>query len=74
METVCEISDSQAGCIKVAVFWDAAPCILVEIKRRFRTIVLMLEAVSTSETSVYSYKTVRRNIPEGCQLYIIHKK
>jgi len=29
-------------------------------------IALMMEAGSTSETSVYSYETTRRNVPEGC--------
>jgi hypothetical protein len=31
-------------------------------------ITLMVEAVSTSETSVYSNETIRRYIPEGCNL------
>jgi hypothetical protein len=54
----------------MAVFWDVAPCSLVETDRRFRGpissyissyslprgifIVLMMEAVSTSEMSSYS--------------------
>jgi hypothetical protein len=36
-----------------AVFWDVASCSL-----------LMMEAVSTSETAVSLYETSRRNIPE----------
>jgi hypothetical protein len=31
-------------------------------------IALMMEAVSTSETSVYIYGKTGRNIPEGCHL------
>jgi hypothetical protein len=29
----------------------------------------MMEAVSTSETSVNFYETTRRNIPENCHLH-----
>jgi hypothetical protein len=37
----------------MAAFWDVASCILVEVFRRFRgAITLMMEAASTSETSV----------------------
>jgi hypothetical protein len=36
------------------------------------TIVLMMETVSTSETSVNFYETTRRNIPEGCHLHTRH--
>jgi hypothetical protein len=55
--------------MKMTVFWDVAPCSLVEINRRFgdaycHIIVLMMEAVSTSETSVKLYQTTRRNISE----------
>jgi hypothetical protein len=31
-------------------------------------IALMMEAVSTSETSVYFYQTIRRNIPEDSHI------
>jgi hypothetical protein len=53
----------------MTVFWDAAPCSLVEIYRRFvftASIIfaLMMETVSTSETSVNFYQTTRRNISE----------
>jgi hypothetical protein len=46
--------------LKMTVFWDVAPCSLVEIRRRFRgvcypIIVLMMEASSISETSVNFY-------------------
>jgi hypothetical protein len=37
-----------------SVFWDAAPCSLAETDHWFRVIVLLMEAVSTSETSVNS--------------------
>jgi hypothetical protein len=41
--------------MKMAVFWDVAPCNLVEVYRRFRGAfiirVTMMETASTSETS-----------------------
>jgi hypothetical protein len=55
--------------MKTTVFWDAAPCSLVGVYRRFRgnyhqgIIALMMEAESTSETSVNFFQTTRRNIP-----------
>jgi hypothetical protein len=52
-----------AASMEMAVFWDVAPCSLVEVYRRFRG-VLMMEAVSTSETSVNFNKTTRYNNPE----------
>jgi hypothetical protein len=65
--------------LKMTVFWDVAPCSLVEIEQRFRgtyclslhAIVLVMEAVSTSETSVSFYHTTRRNIPEDGHLHAI---
>jgi hypothetical protein len=48
----------------MAVFWDVAPCSLVEIDRRFRAITLMIKAASTSETSANFYETARHNTPE----------
>jgi hypothetical protein len=56
-------------------FWDIAPCTVVEIDRvsevrTASTIAVMMEAVRTSETSVYFInKTTRRYIPEGCHLH-----
>jgi hypothetical protein len=47
--------------MKMHVFWDAAPCSLVEIA-------LMMEAVSNSETSVNFYEITRRNIPDDSYL------
>jgi hypothetical protein len=40
--------------------------------RIFMAIALMMEAVSTSETSVSYYQTTRRNIPEDNHLHIRH--
>jgi hypothetical protein len=52
--------------MKMAFFWIVEPCSLAEVYRRFRsTITLMMEAASTSETSVNFYQTARRNNPEG---------
>jgi hypothetical protein len=48
----------------MAVFWVVAPCSLVEVYRHFNwAIALMIEAASTSETSVNFYQTAWRNIP-----------
>jgi hypothetical protein len=49
----------------IIAFWDVSPCSLVEVDRRFigayclhhQDIALMLEAVCTSETSVYFSET-----------------
>jgi hypothetical protein len=47
--------------MRITVFWDDALCCLV-------VIALMMEAVSTSETSMNFYETARRNIPEDNHL------
>jgi hypothetical protein len=51
-----------AESMRMIVFWDAAPCSLI---------VLLMEAASTSETSVNFYETTRRNIPEDSHLHKI---
>jgi hypothetical protein len=59
--------------MKRTVFWDVALCSLIEVCRRFRgAIAMMMEAVSTSETSVNFYQTTWRKIPEDShfQAYI----
>jgi hypothetical protein len=45
--------------MKFRVFWDVAPCSLIA---------KMMEAVSTSETSVHSNETIRRYNPEDSKL------
>jgi hypothetical protein len=52
--------------LKMAVFRDVAPCSLVEIDRR--GIALMMEAITTSETSVSFYQTTQWNIAEDSHL------
>jgi hypothetical protein len=61
---------------KMTVFWDVAPCSLVEVYRRFRGACFLhhqgdelTEAESTSETSVNFYQTTRRNIPSQSSSY-----
>jgi len=61
----------------MTVFWGTVPCSLVKAYRRFRDayclhhqrdeplIALIMEAVRTSETSVYLYETTRRNFPNA---------
>jgi hypothetical protein len=58
--------------LKMAVFWVVAPCNLVavypgSIIRAMTT--LMMEAASTSETSVNFYQTIRRYNPVDSYLY-----
>jgi hypothetical protein len=62
---------------KITDFWDTAPCILTENCRRFRGancqhLTLVMGAVSTSETSVYFYRTTQRMLI--CHLHICHRE
>jgi hypothetical protein len=56
--------------MKMAVFWDVAPCTVVASV--IRVIALMMEAASTSETLVNLYQTTRRNNPEDSHLQVTH--
>jgi hypothetical protein len=51
--------------IYMTVFWDTAPCNLMEVDilEVRQEIVLMMEAVRTSETSVGFYEIARCYIP-----------
>jgi hypothetical protein len=51
--------------MQIAAFRIIAPCSFVDI---YRAIALMMEAVSTSETSVKFYQTTRRNNLEDSHL------
>jgi hypothetical protein len=51
--------------MKIAVFWDVEPWYLVDTDRQ---IALIVEEVSSSETSVNIYQTTRCNILEDSQL------
>jgi hypothetical protein len=60
---------------KMAVLWVVASCSLVEVyllpsASGRRPDVLMMEAASTSETSVNFYQTTWRNNPEDSHLLI----
>jgi hypothetical protein len=68
--------------MKMTVFWDVAACRLEQIGRSFRSaycldhqgptvsiIALMMEAASTSETSINFYQTTWRNISEDSHLH-----
>jgi hypothetical protein len=55
--------------MKTAALWDAAPCSLVEA---YRFVALMMEAASTSETSVNLYQSTRRNNPEYSHIHTRH--
>jgi hypothetical protein len=61
--------------MNMTVFWDAAPCNLVDIDVSelytasiIRTITLMIEAIKTSETYDNFYETISRNITEDSHL------
>jgi hypothetical protein len=74
----------------MAVFWIVAPCSLVEIYLRFRGtcctlhqgcenvrglfIALIMEAASTSETSINFYQTTRRYNPEDSRLHTLRRE
>jgi hypothetical protein len=51
--------------MKMAVFWVVAPC---SLGHHHKAIVLMMEAESTSETSVNFYQTTRCNNPEDSHI------
>jgi hypothetical protein len=58
----------------MTVFWDVAPFSLVKVYRVSDVLSAfitrtMMEAVSTSETSVNLYQTTRCNIPEDSHLH-----
>jgi hypothetical protein len=62
--------------LKVAVFWERAPRSLVEVHRRFRRAYyrhhlcsLTMEAVRTSETTIYFNETTRHHTPEDCHFH-----
>jgi hypothetical protein len=70
LETCVNLYQKVEFYLKAAVFWDVAPCSLVDIDRRFRG----AEAVSSSETSVNIDETTRRNIPEDNHLHKCHRE
>jgi hypothetical protein len=70
--------------MKMAVFWVAAPCSLVEVYRCFRVtyclhhqgdysspIALTMEAASTCETLINCQQTARRHNPEDRHLHAL---
>jgi hypothetical protein len=59
-------------CIEDACVLDVAPCSLVEVNRRFST--LMMDAESTSETSMNFYQTARFNNTDGWHHLNIHSR
>jgi hypothetical protein len=73
----CVITTLKLSQLDIKVTWFAeeysllvrAPCRLLEVYGRFRAIAMELEAVLTSETSVYFYQTTRRCIQEGYRLH-----
>jgi hypothetical protein len=63
-----------AASMKFRVFWDVAPCSLVEFSRRFRGTYCLhpqSDEYSSSETSVKFNETTRPYIPEDSKLKIL---
>lgn len=66
--------------MKTTVFWDAAPCGLVETDELFRgftvsvvkAIALMMEPEINSDTSVHLCQSTLRNLPEDSHLFTQH--
>jgi hypothetical protein len=50
--------------VKITAFWHMAPCSLINCTT------LMMEAVCTSEMSVYFYDTTWHHVPKGCHLNV----
>jgi hypothetical protein len=61
--------------MKMSAFWENAPCCLLEVDRRFRdtrTSALMVDAVRTSETSVY-FKETTLHFSQKADMFTIMK-
>jgi hypothetical protein len=61
--------------MKMAVFWNVAPCSLLGIDRRFRGANCFHHqgvdgGITSSEISVNFYQTARRNIPQHRHLHL----
>jgi hypothetical protein len=59
--------------MKITVFWDVAPCSLVEVDRRFRG-AYFLHHQRIPETSVRFHETTRRSIPEDSHIHTGHRE
>jgi hypothetical protein len=73
MKKPVRFQDLTAACMKMTALLDKTSCSLVEADRCFAgatasIIRVMMEAVGTSETSVYFNGTRRCYMPEGCNL------
>jgi hypothetical protein len=62
-----------AASMKMTVFWDIAPSSLIETDCPLTGMIIafIMEAVCTSETSVYFNATTWHYIPESCHQYVI---
>jgi hypothetical protein len=65
--------------LKITVFWDVVAWTLVKPDRRFKGLYYLhyqgeiVQAMSTSETSVNICETTRRNIPEDGHFFIYRR-
>jgi hypothetical protein len=59
--------------LKITVFWDVAPCSLVEVYGWAMALMMEVGAESTSETPVNLYQTTQRNISEN-SLHTRHRE
>jgi hypothetical protein len=58
--------------LKIAVFWDVAPCSLekfTDVSEVINASIMRAISTRTSEKSVNFYQTTRRNTPEDGHLY-----
>jgi hypothetical protein len=63
--------------MNMTAFWDVALCSLVGSRATFKRcvlppslIALMMEAMGTSETSVYFNEATQHYTPEGCHIHV----
>jgi hypothetical protein len=66
--SIVTLHNRQYHRLKIAVFWDVAPCSLSDIDRRFSTNTLTKESVSSSQTLVSIYHSTRCYIPPDSHL------
>jgi hypothetical protein len=62
-----------AASLKMTIFWDVAPCSLIEDSGVFAASIIraMMEEAITSETSLNIYQTARCNIPEDSRIHTV---
>jgi hypothetical protein len=54
--------------MNITAFLDVSPCSFIDVDRHV-VITLMMEAICTSQTSVYFNDTTQHYTPEGCNIH-----